>query len=61
MIKDLLEATAFALITNLFLGLLGAALVFAVWIAVCRYLRRQELDSDFEHINHNRHGKTYQN
>jgi len=61
MTKDLLEATVFALITALFLGLLWAALIFLAWIGACRYLRTRELDSDYEHINHSRHGKTYQN
>lgn len=59
MTKDILESTVFAVITALFLGLLWAALVFTVWILVCKILRTKELDSDYEHINHTRHRGLY--
>lgn len=59
MTKDILESTVFAIITALFLGLLWAALVFTVWILVCKILRTKELDSDYEHINHTRHRGLY--
>lgn len=58
--KDYIEAGIMAVITGVFLGLFGAALVATAWILVCRYLRTRELDSDYEHVNHPRHGKTYQ-
>lgn len=57
--KDYIEAGIFALITGVFLGLLWALLVSVAWLVVCKFLRRQELDSDYEHVNHVRHGKTY--
>lgn len=59
MTKDLLEAALFATITTLFLGLLWALLVFGAWLIVCKFLRRQELDSDYEHISHSRHRDLY--
>jgi hypothetical protein len=59
MTKDILESTVFAVITALFLGLLWAALVFTVWILVCKTLRTKELDSDYEHTNHPRHRGLY--
>lgn len=57
--KDYIEAGIFAVITGVFLGLLWALTVFVFWISACRYLRTRELDSDYEHVNHVRHGKTY--
>lgn len=59
MTKDILESTIFAIITALFLGLLWAALIFAAWFLVCKILRSKELDSDYEHVNHDRHGNAY--
>lgn len=57
--QDWLESAIFSLITALFLGMLWAAVVGFSWLIITKLLRRRELDSDYEHINHNRHGKAY--
>lgn len=57
--KDYIEAGILAMIAGVFLDLFGAVVIFTAWILACRYLRMRELDSDYEHVNHPRHGKTY--
>ena len=57
--QDWLESVIIGLLAGLFWGLLWAALLGFSWLIIAKYLRRRELDSDYEHVNHDRHGKAY--
>ena len=57
--QDWLESVIMSAIAAVFWGLLWAALVGFSWLIIAKYLRRRELDSDYEHVNHDRHGKAY--
>jgi hypothetical protein len=57
--QDWLESVIIGLLAGLLGGLLWAALLGFSWLIIAKYLRRRELDSDYEHVNHNRHGKAY--
>ena len=55
--QDWLEAVIFAGVAPLLAGPLVGVLILAAWLLAARYLRGQELDSDYEHVNHKRHGQ----
>lgn len=57
--QDWIETLILAGITLVFFGAIWAAFVGLCWITACRYLRRMGLDSDWEHVNHTRHGAQY--
>lgn len=59
MTKDILESALLALITVFLLGPVAAIMVAVAWFYTCRYLRRRQLDTDYEHINHPRHRDLY--